>query len=201
MIRGGEAAALEQVDRIWCAFKIRGRMNFRAILDRFKRKREAEEVDMPYSIVLLQRESHIFSMEELRAAGQRAWGKRFDGEEDPMFFVVQKGGVTMMKAGRYVVQLLHANQPYLESQEEIARQLPHKEQKCTWLQHSAWAALDFWGKEPMEDEAYAVLARFALHLGDANCCAVYVPKASVLMPNDGAAEAGLREMIGAVPLM
>ena len=172
-------------------------MNFRAILDRFKRKRDTEEDDMPYSIVLLQRESHLFSVEELQAAGQRAWGKRFDGEEDPMFFVVQKGGITMMKAGRYVVQLLHANQPYLGDQEEIARQLPNKEQKRTWLQHTAWTALDFWGKEPLEDEAYAVLARFALHLGDANCCAVYVPKAQLLMPNDGTADLGLTKMIEA----
>ncbi|HWW97840.1 MAG TPA: hypothetical protein VNY74_09085 [Edaphobacter sp.] len=141
----------------------------------------------------------FFSMEELQAAGQRAWGKRFDGEEDPKYFVVQMGGFTLMKAGRYAVQILHAKQTYFDDPKEIARQLSNKEQKSAWLQHTAWAALDFRGKEPVENEAYAVLARFALQLGDANCCAVYFPKTSVLMPNDGSAETGLREMIDAVP--
>src|ERR1700733_2560942 len=172
-------------------------MIFRAILDRFKGKRETEEDGMPYSIVLLLKEHRIFSVEELQAAGQRAWGKRFDGTEDAMYFVVQKGGITMMKAGRYVVQLLHASQPYLGEPEEIARQLPHEDQRRAWLQHTAWAAIDFWGKEPLEEEAYAVLARFALQLGDPNCCAVYVPKAQMLMANDGTAETGLRMMIDA----
>ena len=46
-----------------------------------------------------------------------------------------------------------------------------------------------------------LLARFALQLGDANCCAVYFPKTSVLMPNDGSADTSLREMIEAVPLL
>jgi hypothetical protein len=163
-------------------------------------KRETQEDGMPYSIVLLLKEQHVFSVEELQAAGQKAWGKRFDGTEDAMYFVVQNGGITMIKAGRYVVQLSHADQPYLGKPEEIARQLARREQRRVWLQHTAWAALDFWAKEPLEEEAYAVLARFALQLGDSNCCAVYVPKAQMLMTNDGNAETGLRMMIDTFPI-
>ena len=98
---------------------------------------------MPYSIVLLLREPHVFSMEELQAACQRAWGKRFDGEEDPKYFVLQMGGFTLMKAGRYTVQILYANQTYLGDPKEIARQVSDKGQKNAWLQHTAWAALTF----------------------------------------------------------
>jgi hypothetical protein len=67
-----------------------------------------EEQEMPYSIVLLLREPHFFTEVELLAAGERGWDKCFDGKADPMYFVVQKETVTMLKAGGHVVQLLHA---------------------------------------------------------------------------------------------
>ena len=154
-----------------------------------------EEHEMPYSIVLLLRQPHIFAKIELQAAGERSWGKPFDGKADPMYFVVQKETVTMLKAGTHVVQLLHADQPYLGDRRQVSDRLPRKEQKQVWMAHTAWAALDLWDREPSKEEAYAVLARFAAQLTDGNCCAVYLPKDNVLMPNDGAAEEGLRMLL------
>jgi hypothetical protein len=154
-----------------------------------------EEEEMPYSIVLLLREPHLFTEAELQAAGERGWGRRFDGKADPMYFVVQEQDVTMLKAGTHVVQLVQAAQPYLGEPEEISRRLPRREQKRAWLEHGAWAALDLWDRKPLREEAYAVLARFALQLADANCSAVLLPKENVLMPNDGPAEEGLRRLV------
>jgi hypothetical protein len=150
---------------------------------------------MPYSAVLLLRQPHFFTKIELQAAGQRAWGRRFDGEADPMYFVVQEETVTMMKAGTHVVQLVHAEQPYLGDVEKASRGLPRKEQREAWMAHRAWAALDLWDQKPTKAEAYAVLARLALQLADENCSAVYLPKDNILMPNDGAAAEGLRILL------
>jgi hypothetical protein len=155
-------------------------------------KRPAE---IPYSIVLLLRAPHFFTQAELEAAGERGWGRRFDGKADPMYFVVQQADVTMMKVGTHLVQLLHAAQPYLGDVEEISGRLPRQEQKQAWLEHSGWAAFDLWDRKPLTAEAYAVLARFALQLADKNCSAVLLPKENVLMPNDGTAEEGLRRLI------
>jgi len=121
---------------------------------------------MPYSIVLLLREPHVSTQAELQAAGERGWGRRFDGETDPMYFVVQQADVTMMKAGTHVVQLLHAAQPYLGDVEEISGRLPRQEQKQAWLEHGAWAALDLWDRKPPKAEAYAGLpdSHFSLRM-------------------------------------
>jgi len=162
--------------------------------------RRQEEDDMPCSIVLLLREPHFFSKKELEAAGERGWGKPFNGEADPMYFVVQSGAVTMVKAGSSLVHVLHAKQPYLDHIESVARQLPQEEQKRAWREHRAWAALDLMNKDQPKSEAYSILARFALQLGDSNCAAVYLPKDSVLMPNDGAAEEGLRLLLRKEPM-
>jgi len=39
------------------------------------------------SIVIMQRKAHRFTEEELQAAGERGWKRKFDGKEDPMYFV------------------------------------------------------------------------------------------------------------------
>jgi hypothetical protein len=150
---------------------------------------------MPYSIVLLLREPHFFTEAELQAAGERGWGTPFDGKADPMYFVVQHSDVTMLKAGSYVVQLAHSAHPYLGEQQEISPRLPNGEQERAWLEHKAWAALDLWDRTPLKEEAYAVLARSALHLADGNCSAVLLPKDNVLMPNDGPAAEGLGRLV------
>jgi len=154
--------------------------------------RNGKEEKMPFSIILLLRKPHVFTESELRAAGERGFGKRFDGKADPMYFVVQKGAFTMVKAGPNVMNLVHANQPYLGDAEAVAKQLPHEEQQRAWLEHTAWAALDFWNLKQPKADAYAVLARLALQLGDQNCSGVFLPADNLMMPNDGTAEEGLR---------
>jgi hypothetical protein len=57
------------------------------------------------SIVILLREYHVFTREELMEAGREGFGKRFDGEDDPMLFVVQNGLITMLKAGPHALHV------------------------------------------------------------------------------------------------
>ena len=110
-------------------------------LTRLWRQDEKESED-PYSIVLLLRQPHFFTIEEIQAAGERGWGKVFDGKADPMFFVTQQSWVTMIKAGSCLVNVLHAKQPYLDDREEVAKQLPRADQKKAWLAHTSWTSFD-----------------------------------------------------------
>jgi len=150
---------------------------------------------MPDSLFLLLRQPHFFSLAEVQQAGERGWSKRFDGTEDPMCFVTQNGGVTFIKAGALVINLLQSGTPYLEDVEYVAKQLPREEQKRAWLAHSAWAALDNLNRKIAKADSYAGLARFALNLSDLNCAGIYLPKEQVMMPNDGTAEEGLHLII------
>jgi hypothetical protein len=89
-------------------------MEFRQILGRlmFWKRGEVGSEDMMDSIVLLMRDAHAFTEAELRDGAERGWGKRFDGKEDPMYFVSRSDVLTVIKAGKYVVQLVQAKHPY-----------------------------------------------------------------------------------------
>jgi hypothetical protein len=183
-------------------------MNFRQLLAwlMFWRSGEARSKKMPHSIVLLTREPHAFTKEELEGAGERGWKRKFDGKEDPMWFVTLSDVLSVLKAGKYVVQLVQVPHPYSDDMEASARNLTREEQKKAWFQHRAWFSLDLWNsalqryRRPSKKEAYAVLARFALQLGDANCCAIYFPEEGWMMPDDGNAEEALRRLIEAFPM-
>jgi hypothetical protein len=169
----------------------------------FWRRGEEGADELPYSIVLLTRKPHSFTEEELQSAGEKGWRKRFDGTEDPMYFVSCSKALTMMKAGKYVVQLVEVHQPYSDDMEASAKNLPCEEQKRAWFEHRAWVSLDLWnghrtsGEKLSKKESYAVLAKFALQLGNSNCSAVYFPKEGWMLPNNGDAESELRRLIEA----
>jgi hypothetical protein len=150
------------------------------------------EQAIPCSIVLLLQEFHFFTADELRAAGEVGWRKRFDGVEDPMYFVVQKGGVTMIKAGTFVFHVLHSPNPYLADVESVANQLPQPEQRKAWQAHTAWVSVDSWNLDLGKREAYAAIARLAMNMADSNCTGVYLPGEEMFMPNDGTADEGMR---------
>ncbi|HEV2133040.1 MAG TPA: hypothetical protein VGR47_02135 [Terracidiphilus sp.] len=151
----------------------------------------------PHSIVLLLRKYHFFSSSEIEAAGKAGWGVTFDGVEDPMYFVVQSGGITLLKAGKHAVNVLQADSTYLGNSSDIVSRLPHEGQQIAWKAHTAWASVDIIDphSEIKKVDVYATLARLALFLGDENCCGIYLPAEGIMMPNDGTAEEGLRSLI------
>lgn len=154
------------------------------------------------SIVIMQRKAHQFSEEELQAAAQRGWGKKFDGVEDPMYFVsVDHSALTVVKAGPHVIRVTAVPKRYAEEDEYALSQLPQPEQKKAWTEHHACTFLDLFNdlsskeKRISDADAYASLARLAVQLGDPNCTAIFVPVKNIMMPNDGSAEQGLRLLI------
>jgi len=159
------------------------------------------EATEPRSIVIMQREAHRFSQKELQAAGERGWGRKFDGKEDPMYFVsIDHPALTVLKAGPHIIRVTSIPKRYADDDEYALSQLPQPEQKKAWTEHHACASLDlfndFSGESRIPDtEAYASLARLALHLGDPNCTAIFLPIRNMMFPNDGTAEQGLRLLI------
>ena len=154
------------------------------------------------SIVIMQREAHLFSEEELRAAGERGWRKKFDGKEDPMYFVsADHSALTVVKAGPHIIRVTCVPARYADGDQYALSQLPQQEQNKAWVEHHACAYLDLFNdlldesRSTSDAEAYASLAKLALQLGDPNCTAIFVPIKNIMMPNDGAAEEGLRRLI------
>ncbi|MGA9718773.1 MAG: hypothetical protein WBQ79_10875 [Acidobacteriaceae bacterium] len=165
-------------------------------------KTPQSETTEPRSIVIMQREAHRFSGEELLAAGEGGWGKKFDGKEDPMYFVsADHPALTVVKAGPHIVRVTFIPARYADDDEYALSQLPQPEQKKAWIEHHACTVLDLLNDLSSESssipdvEAYASLAKLALQLGDPNCAAIFVPIKNVMMPNDGTAEEGLRLLI------
>jgi hypothetical protein len=88
------------------------------------------ETTEPRSIVIMQRKAHRFSEEELRAAGEREWGKKFDGKEDPMYFVsADHSALTVVKAGPHIIRVTSIPTRYADDDGYALSQLPQPEQK------------------------------------------------------------------------
>lgn len=161
---------------------------------------QSESAEMR-SIVIMQRKTHLFTQAELLAAGERGWGKKFDGREDSMFFVSDHSALTVVKAGPHIIRLTSFPCRYAEDDQYALSQLPQPEQKSAWSEHHAHTLLDLFNDLSRSEsripdaEAYASLAKLALQLGDPNCTAIFVPDKNIMMPNDGTAEQGLRLLI------
>jgi hypothetical protein len=138
----------------------------------------------PLSVVLLLREPHVFSVEELRLAAERAWRTSFAGGEGSMHFVTQSGGVTLLKAGSHLLNLLHNSEPYFDNSPEHVEWLPQESQRRAWIEHAAWAAVDYMNHDVDVDLAYCVLAKLVSEMLDENCTGVYMPRERSMVPND-----------------
>ena len=177
-------------------------MNLTSIFKKLIRKAPQYDPTEPRSIVIMQRNTHRFSEDELRSAGERGWGKKFDGKEDPMYFVSgDHPALTVLKTGPHVIRVTCVPRRYADNDEYALSQLPRPEQKKAWTEHHACAFLDFFNdlsstsRRVPDQDAYASLAKLALQLGDPNCKAIYLPVKNMMMPNDGTAEQGLRLLI------
>ena len=152
------------------------------------------------SIVIMQRKVQRFSEEELRTAAELGWSRKFDGKENPMYFVSADNSVlNVVKAGPHVIRVTSIPTRYADDDEYALSQLPQQEQKKAWNEHHAYTLLELFNdlesRKIADADAYASLARLTLQLGDPNCTAIFVPVKNIMMPNDGTAEQGLRLLI------
>jgi hypothetical protein len=149
-------------------------MGLLARLRRVFRKGDAD-ADMPYSIVMLLRCPYRMTQGVLEAAASRAYGVPYDGS-DEMHFVVAKAR-TMVRAGKFVISVLEASEPYLGDPVEVAKGFGrYKELEAAWSEHRIWAAFDLWNDDVPKKQAYSVLAKLVAELMDARCAGIYLPK-------------------------
>ena len=139
----------------------------------------------PISIVMLLREPHFFQANELRNAAERAWHTSFSHEErESRHTVVQKGAVTLVKAGPHLLNLFFCASPYSEDPKSNTGWLPKASQREAWAQHAAYCAVDFMNDGASVQLGYCVLSQLVSEMLDGNCAGVYVPRERSLIPND-----------------
>jgi len=118
-------------------------MKLLKILKTLAGKTPSSETREMRSVVILQRKMHRFSEEELRAAAERAWARKFDGKEDPMYFVsANHSALTVVKAGPHIIRVTSLPSRYVDDDEYALSQLPKPEQKKAWIEHHAWTLLE-----------------------------------------------------------
>lgn len=149
-----------------------------------KRFRDSGD-DGPTSMVLLLRQPHFFTKDELSAAAARAWNRTFEDNEQSRHFIVQRGLVTFVKVGSHVLNILHANQPYLGDLDnaDLKEFLPEPERQNAWRSHHAWCAVDYMVQDRDEDTKYCVLAALVAPMVDENCSGVWIPGVRSFIPN------------------
>jgi hypothetical protein len=143
-------------------------------------------------MIMLLREPHLFTKEELRLAAERAWHISFDGGSESMHCVAQSGEVTLLKAGTHLLNFFYYPKPYVDKPGENIDWLPHVSQQHAWAQHLACYSVDYMNSETDLELGYCVLAKLVAELLDGNCTAVYAPRISSLIPNDPTLYLGLQ---------
>jgi hypothetical protein len=148
-----------------------------------RRKLERNDQEMPISMVLLLRTTHLFRKDELISAAERAWHRSFSGGDGSMHFVTQSGHVTIVKVGAFILNIANSSGPYLDNPENTAKSLPQESQRKAWSQHRAWTAIDCWNLDADVELQHCVLAKLAAELLDDNCVGIYIPDQSSFVPN------------------
>jgi hypothetical protein len=171
------------------------KLNLRAALDTLRRSlespKESKTENLPVSIVLLLRESRFFTLEQLRSAGQTAFGVAFSGDKSSPHCVFQNVLFTLMKAGPHTLSFLNYTKPYGDN---TGSAMPLASQRKAWAEHTAWTAVDYAKGGADLDVGYAVLARLCAEMVDGNCVGVYIPRERMFIPNDGSALPELRRI-------
>ena len=103
-----------------------------------------------------------------------------------MHCVVQRGKVTLMKAGPHLLTFFHLPSPYVENPAENQAWLPKAAQREAWVRHSACVGVDYLNKGTSIELGYCVLAQLVSEMLDENCTGIYIPRERVLIPNDTA---------------
>lgn len=172
------------------------KLNFKSVFGAIRRLGRSVESqnDDPVSLVLLLREPQFPAPDQLRSAGEKAFGMPFNGEKESQHFVMQAGRLTIMKVGTHTLSFLNYPKPYGASDfpPDFATSFPNASQREAWKAHSAWTAVDYVkGGKDLKVE-YGVLAQLCTELADTNCLALYDPREQNLIPNDGSLRQALK---------
>lgn len=147
------------------------------------RKPPDKECNDPVSIVMLLREPKFLTLEELRFAGEKAFGKPFTDNKKSHYCVIQTTIFTLMQAGLHTLSFLNYKSAYGGSY-SIGKKMPTSSQRQAWAEHTAWTAVDYVNGGVNLELEYAVLAKLCAEMLDMNCAGLYIPGEKTFIPNN-----------------
>lgn len=180
------------------------KLNLKAALGSLLRSSQGRESKdgnhEPPSIVLLLREPTFRNLEQLKSAGERAFGRPFVTGDSTEFCVFQKVLFTLMRVGPHVLSFMYYTKPYFgENSQAFANALPLPAQRVAWNQHTSWAAINYAQGPARSDEQYAVLSKLGIEMLDSNCVGAFVPEKRVFVPHDGPLLQALQHYASSLP--
>lgn len=180
------------------------KFNFKAAFESLLRSSQNGESrdgdNEPSSIVLLLREPNFSSLEHLRSAGERAFGRPFVTGDATEFCVFQKVLFTLMRIGPHVLSFMFYTKPYFEENSQaFAKALPLPAQRIAWNQHTSWAAINYARGPATPEVQYAVLSKLVIEILGSNCVGAFLPKKRLFVPHDGSLLQALQHYASSLP--
>jgi hypothetical protein len=158
--------------------------------------------NQPVSMVLLLREPHFPTLDQLRSAAEHGFGMSFDGNKESEHCVFQAVLFTLMKAGPHRLSFMNYAKAYNlgEFAGQFIASLSTPSQRNAWAEHRAWTAVDYTKGNADFDLKYSVLAKLCAEMIDSNCTGLYIPGKRNFIPNDGSLYEELQQVANSRPL-
>ena len=144
--------------------------------------------DKPPAMILLLRQPHTFSEEEIRAAAERAWGLAFWSTRGSDRRILMSAEGVFLQAGRHQLSFRSLPHPYVPNPEHDADWLFSLSQKKSWSDHRACCWIYYQTATTDLELAHCVIAKVAVELLDGNCTGVWMPSECALIPGEIASE-------------
>jgi hypothetical protein len=143
------------------------------------------------SMILLLRNPHTFSDEEIKHAAERAWTLVFAESGSSRRRVMKSDQAVFLQAGPHRISFVNYPKPYEEKPQENVDWLANPSQQHAWAEHTACCWVNYLTTETDLEMAHCVLAKIVVQLIDENCTGVYIPSEGSLIP----AEAGYDDLV------
>ena len=140
------------------------------------------------SVILLLREPHPFSEDEIRRAAEAAWGLSFLGTPESTRRIQMSDNTVFLQAGPHLLSFCSQAIPYEEKPENDLDWLSDQGQQKAWAEHKACCWINYLTPTSDKELAYCVIAKVAVQLLDGNSAGVYGSSEFGLIPAESASE-------------
>lgn len=139
-------------------------------------KPAAEEEDVPISFVFLLRQPRPLKLPEMRAAAERAFGRKFSLNPDAEDQIRPRDppGSFVIETKQFTLQVPNVAEPYGQPQLAKSGTLLDK----AFREHRAWLSVD-WdadGAAASPEEAFRTVGKLAAELAGDDCLALFCPR-------------------------
>jgi len=137
-------------------------------------------------MILLLRNPHAFSDEEIRRAAERAWAISFSAVKGSTRRIIKTDDAVFLEAGPHRLSFVNYPKPYEEKPQEDLDWLPKLSQQRAWAEHTACFWVNYMTTATDLELAHCVLAKVVAQLLDENCTGLFIPSERSLIPAEAA---------------